>query len=57
MMKQEEMIKALKDKGISVGRKPEPKTRLSQKDKTLTSQPVKILVKEKTSTRGKKKDK
>ncbi|KAG9466693.1 DNA damage-binding protein 2 [Eleutherodactylus coqui] len=57
MMKQEEMMKALREKGILVGRKREPKTHSSQRDKTGPSKTVQILVKEATSTRGKRKDK
>ncbi|XP_075693980.1 DNA damage-binding protein 2 [Rhinoderma darwinii] len=57
MTKQEEMMKALREKGIPVGRKQEPKTRPSQKKKTGKSEPAKIQVKETTNTRGKRKDK
>ncbi|XP_069824513.1 DNA damage-binding protein 2 [Dendropsophus ebraccatus] len=57
MMKQKEMIKALKDKGIPVGRKQDPTRGPSHKEKTKASQSVKISVKEKTSTRSRMREK
>ncbi|XP_063800709.1 DNA damage-binding protein 2 isoform X1 [Pseudophryne corroboree] len=60
MMKQEEMMRALREKGIPVGRKEQPKSRPSQKDKSGTSETGKTLtvVKEPTNKqRGKSRDK
>ncbi|XP_073397723.1 DNA damage-binding protein 2 isoform X2 [Dendrobates tinctorius] len=55
MMKEEEMVKALREKGIPVGRNKESETRPPKKDKT--SQLTKVLVKEATSQRDKRKEK
>ncbi|KAM5138445.1 DNA damage-binding protein 2 isoform 2-T2 [Mantella aurantiaca] len=55
MMKQEEMMKALRAKGIQVGRKEDPKSK-SDKDKSETKK-SRTAVKESTTTRGKNKDK
>ncbi|XP_072278091.1 DNA damage-binding protein 2 [Pyxicephalus adspersus] len=52
MMKQEEMMKALRAKGIQVGRKEEPKSRSSSKVKSETSK-TRTAVKESTTTRAK----
>ncbi|XP_018417648.1 PREDICTED: DNA damage-binding protein 2 [Nanorana parkeri] len=58
MMKQEEMMRALRAKGIQVGRKEDPKSKPtnSQKDKSETKK-TRTAVKESTTTRGKNKDK
>ncbi|KAM4017059.1 DNA damage-binding protein 2 [Anomaloglossus baeobatrachus] len=64
MMKEEEMVKALREKGIPVGRKKEPETQTKKEPETRppkkdkTSQSTKILVKEATtSRRSKRKEK